>query len=94
MIPTQAIINVTQYGTIKLQWVTLMIAWVGIILFYWILDSSLVIQIITLMLVGLGLGGAMTTHCNFIVPYFVKIMPIPIAPTNEATDIVITINPA
>lgn len=50
----------TKYGTIKLQWVTLMIAWVGIILFYWILDGSLVIQIITLMLVGLGLGGAMT----------------------------------
>lgn len=50
----------TKYGTLKLQWVMLAIAWLGVVLFYWVLDGSLVIQVVTLMLVGLGLGGAMT----------------------------------
>lgn len=55
-----------QYGLFKLQCITLIISFIGIFLFYWVLDMNLLIQIIILMILGGGLGGAMTLASNAI----------------------------
>ena len=59
-------IILTKFGTLKLQWVTLLLAFIGISAFYWVLHAHLAIQIITLIVIGLGLGSAMTLASNAI----------------------------
>ena len=59
-------IILTKFGTLKLQWVTLLLAFIGILAFYWVLHAHLAIQIVTLIIIGLGLGGAMTLASNAI----------------------------
>ncbi|WP_437750557.1 MFS transporter [Staphylococcus shinii] len=59
-------IILTKFGTLKLQWVTLLLAFIGISAFYLVLHAHLAIQIITLIVIGLGLGSAMTLASNAI----------------------------
>lgn len=59
-------IILTKYRTLKLQWIMLSLAFMGIFMFYWVLNANLTIQIIILIVLGFGLGGSMTLASNAI----------------------------
>lgn len=59
-------IILTKYRILKLQWIMLSLAFFGILMFYWVLNANLTIQIIILIVLGFGLGGAMTLASNAI----------------------------